>query len=390
MDSIDQSRLKFWDGNTACAEGAIAGGMRFFAGYPITPSSEIAEHLSKRLPEVGGSFIQMEDEIGSAIACIGGSYAGRKSMTATSGPGFSLMLENIGLGVMTEAPFVVVNVQRASPSTGQPTKVGQGDIMQARYGMHGDVEIIAITPGSVQELYDLTIRAFNLAERFRVPVVILADETIAHLKERVVLPKPEEIQLVNRKKPKTPPKDYLPFKADPEDLVPPMANFGEGYRFFATGLTHDERGYPDMSPEIQLQLVQRINDKIRNNSEEIIDYERFMLDDADTAIVSYGISARCSKAAVTHARKNGINVGMLRFKTIWPFAEKEIAKLSHEVSRILVVELNYGQVYRLVKSSIDNKDCKLFNYSIPSSIPIPINDILKKLEEIIEHPQYAV
>ena len=388
--NYDRSRLRFWDGNTACAEGALAAGMRFFAGYPITPSSEIAEHLSERLPEVGGSFIQMEDEIGSAIACIGGSYAGKKCMTATSGPGFSLMVENIGLGVMVEAPFVVVNVQRASPSTGQPTKVGQGDIMQARYGMHGDVEIIAVAPASVQEMYDLTIRAFNLAERFRVPVVILADETIAHLKERVVLPRPEDIHIVNRKQPTVPPEEYLPFKADPEDLVPPMAAFGEGYHFYATGLTHTEKGYPDMNPETQIKLVKRLNDKIRNFSDEIVDVERYMLDDADTAIVSYGISARCSKSAILHARENGIKVGMLRLKTLWPFAEKEIAKLSHEVSKILVVELNYGQVTKQVKLSMDNRDCQLYSLAIPMSIPFPVNDILKKLEEILENPQLAV
>ncbi|OLS19752.1 MAG: 2-oxoglutarate synthase subunit KorA [Candidatus Heimdallarchaeota archaeon LC_3] len=390
MAEIDKSRLKFWDGNTACAEGALAAGMRFFAGYPITPSSEIAEHLSRRLPEEGGSFIQMEDEIASAIAIIGGSYAGKKTMTATSGPGFSLMLENIGLGVMTETPMVIVNVQRASPSTGQPTKVGQGDIMQARYGMHGDVEIIALTPGSVQELFDMTIRAFNLAERFRVPVIILTDETIAHLKERVILPKPEEIEITNRKKPKVKGKDYLPFKADLDDMVPPMAAFGEGHHFFATGLTHDERGYPDMSPDMQLSLVRRINDKIKNFTEEIIEYERFMLDDADIAIISFGISARCSKAAIVHARENGIKIGMFRIKTVWPFPEKEIAKLSHEVGKILVVELNYGQVLKEVKQSLDNKDCKVYSYSIPGSIPFPINDILKKVEEITKNPQLEV
>ncbi|MHA1990585.1 MAG: 2-oxoacid:acceptor oxidoreductase subunit alpha [Candidatus Hodarchaeales archaeon] len=390
MEETDQSRLKFWDGNTACAEGAIAAGMRFFAGYPITPSSEIAEHLSRRLPEVGGSFIQMEDEIASAIAIIGGSYAGKKSMTATSGPGYSLMLENIGLGVMTETPMVIVNVMRASPSTGQPTKVGQADIMQARYGMHGDVEIIALIPDSVQELYDLTIKAFNLSERFRVPVTILTDETIAHLKERVVIPKPEDLEIVNRKKPTVPPKDYLPFKADKEDMVPPMAAFGEGYRFFATGLTHDEKGYPDMGPEMQLSLVHRINDKIRNFKEEIIDYERFMLDDADIAIISYGISARCSKAAIVHARENGVKVGMFRIKTVWPFPEQEVAKLSHEVGSILVIELNYGQVYNQVKQSVDNPNCKLFNYSIPGSIPIPVNTILQKLEEVTKPSIKAV
>ena len=390
MQEVDISRVKFWDGNLACTEAAITAGMRFFAGYPITPSSEIAEHASKRLPEVGGTFIQMEDEIASAVACIGGSYAGKKSMTATSGPGFSLMMESIGLAAMTEAPFVIANVQRASPSTGQPTKVGQSDVMQARYGTHGDIEIIALTPASAQEMFDFTIRAFNLAERFRVPVILLADETIAHLKEKVILPKNEDIQIINRKPPRDPPGKYLPFKPDPEDLIPPMASFGQGYKFFATGLTHDEKGYPDMGPAVQESLVRRINDKIRNFTDEIVDYERFNLDDAITAIVSFGISARCSKAAVVHARSYGARVGLFRLKTVWPFPEREIAKLSHEVDNILVVELNYGQVFREVRSAVDNRACSVHSLSIPTSVPIPVNAILEKLESITLRPNLLI
>ncbi|MHA2363159.1 MAG: 2-oxoacid:acceptor oxidoreductase subunit alpha [Candidatus Hodarchaeales archaeon] len=377
--------LKFWDGNHACAEGALAAGMRFFAGYPITPSSEIAEHVAIRLPELGGTFIQMEDEIASVIACIGGSFTGKKTMTATSGPGYSLMLESIGLAVMTEAPMVIINVQRASPSTGQPTKVGQSDILQTRYGMHGDVEIIALCPYSAQELYDFTIRAFNLAERFRVPVTILTDETIAHLKEKVVIKDPEDLTIVNRKQPDCLPEDYLPFKADKEDLVPPMAAFGEGYKFYATGLTHTENGYPDMSPPTQEALVRRLNDKIRNFTDEIIEFESFLLDDnPNLAVVSYGISARSAKGAVKKVRENGLKVGMFRLKTVWPFPDNQISKLSHEVDNILVVELNYEQVYREIVRSADNPHCKIHKLCIPSSIPISDKRIVEEIETILK------
>lgn len=364
-------------GNEAIAEGAIAAGCRFFAGYPITPSSEIAEHMSRRLPQVGGRFIQMEDEIASATACIGGSYAGRKSMTATSGPGFSLMLESLGLAVMTEAPMVVVNAMRASPSTGQPTKTGQGDVMQPKWGSHGDYEIIALAPWSVQESFDMTIDAFNLAERWRVPAIILTDETIVHLKEKLVIPPESRIKTVYRKTPKVAAEKYLPYKAG-KDLVPPMATFGSPYRFYASGLTHDERGYPDMNPEAQVTLVQRLNDKIRNHREQIVQIDEFMMDGAETAVVSYGISARGVKGAVREARKKGIPVGMYRLKTIWPFPEEQIKELSKRVKRIIVVELNYGQIVHEIERFTGNTPVDLL--AIPSSEPIHPTEILEVIE----------
>lgn len=384
---IDKSKtdiqIKFWDGNHACAEGALAAGMRSYFGYPITPSSEIAEHLSRRLFEfTEGAFIQMEDEIASVTACIGASYAGKKAMTATSGPGFSLMTEGIGLGIMTEAPFVIVNVMRASPSTGQPTSVGQADLFQARYAYHGDVEIIAVVPYSAQEMYDLTIRAFNLAEKYRVPVVILADEKIGHLKEAVVVSNPDTLDIVNRPKPFKNKEDYLAFEPD-EQLIPHIANFGEGYNVFATGLTHNEKGYPDMNSPRHPELIKRINDKIRNNIDDISDFEEFLLDDAKIAIISFGISARCSKEAIEIARSEGMKVGLFRFKTIWPFPEKEILKLAKKVDKILVVELNYGQITKEVKRTLQQQSmCEVHSLAEPQSQPYTMDQILTKLKEV--------
>ncbi len=361
-------------GNEAIAEGAIAAGCRFFAGYPITPSSEIAENMSKRLPQIGGNFIQMEDEIASSVACIGASYAGKKAMTATSGPGFSLMLESIGLAVMTEAPMVVVNAMRASPSTGQPTKTGQGDVMQPKWGSHGDYEIIALAPCSVQESFDMMIDAFNLSERWRVPVIVLADETIVHLKEKLVIPPAHQIKLINRKVPKVPPDKYKPFKSG-KDLVPPMAIFGSPYRFYASGLTHDERGYPDMSPEAQYKLVKRLNDKIRVHRNQIVQVDEFKLEGAEIGVVSYGISARGVKGAVREGRKKGQKIGMLRLKTIWPFPEEEIKKLAKRVKRIVVVELNYGQIVHEVERFNGLTPVKLI--AKPSSEPMHPLEILE-------------
>ncbi len=364
-------------GNEAIAEGAIAAGCRFFAGYPITPSSEIAEHMSKRLPQVGGSFIQMEDEIASSVACIGASYAGKKAMTATSGPGFSLMLESIGLAVMTEAPIVIVNAMRASPSTGQPTKTGQGDVMQPKWGSHGDYEIITLAPYSVQEAFDMMIDAFNLSERWRVPVIVLADETIVHLKEKLIIPPREKIRLKNRKVPRTSPEEYRPFKSN-KDLVPTMAIFGSQYRFYASGLTHDERGYPDMTPEAQYRLVKRLNDKIRTNRDKITRVDQFMLEDAEIGIVSYGISARSAKGAVKEGRRRGMKIGMLRLRTIWPFPEEQIRDLAKRVKRVVVVELNYGQIIHEVDRFTGSTKIDLI--ARPSSEPIHPLEILEEIQ----------
>jgi 2-oxoglutarate ferredoxin oxidoreductase subunit alpha len=339
----------FMNGDVACAEGAIAAGCRFFAGYPITPATEIAEHLSQRMPELGGIYVQMEDEIASMAAVIGASYSGLKAMTATSGPGFSLMQENIGLAVMTEAPCVIVDVMRGGPSTGQPTMPGQQDVMQAKWGSHGDYGIIALTPSSVQEMFDLTVEAFNLSEAYRVPTLLMADEIVAHMWERVVIPPWNKIKLVNRKKPNVPPEKYMPFMPD-EDLVPPMACFGEGYHFHATGLTHNEHGYPQTSSsEVQSRLVNRLCDKILKNADKIIRVEEVMLDDADVVVVAYGIVARAALSGIRKAREKGIKAGLLRLVTLWPFPEKSVAKISKQAKALIVPEMNRGQLVREVE-----------------------------------------
>lgn len=341
----------FMNGDVACAEGAIAAGCRFFAGYPITPATEIAEHLSQRMPEIGGIYIQMEDEIGSIAAVIGASYTGLKAMTATSGPGFSLMQENIGLAVMTEAPCVIVDVMRGGPSTGQPTLPGQQDVMQAKWGSHGDYEIIALAPSSVQEMFDLTVEAFNLSETYRVPTILLADEIVAHMWEKVVIQPAEKMKIVNRKKPNVPPEKYMPFMPD-DNLVPPMACFGEGFSFHATGLTHDEHGYPQtQSSEVQQRLVKRLCDKIRKNADKIIRVEEVMLEDAYVVVLAYGIVARAALSAVRKAREEGIKAGLLRPITLWPFPEKDVAKIAKQAKAIVVAEMNCGQLVREVERS---------------------------------------
>jgi 2-oxoglutarate ferredoxin oxidoreductase subunit alpha len=335
-------------GDHACAEGAIAAGCRFFAGYPITPSTEIAEWIARRIPLFGGIYIQMEDEIASITALIGASCGGVKSMTATSGPGYSLMVEGIGLAVMLEVPCVIVNVQRGAPSTGLPTLVGQGDVMQARWGSHGDYEIIALSPNSCQEMFDLTIKAFNLSEKYRVPVTILADEAVGHLREKVVIPPQEEIKIINREKPKVPPEEYWPYVPN-ENLVPPMAIAGEGYYVHMTGLTHDERGYPNITGEAHEKLVRRLIDKIQKNKKDIIEYEEIMIDDAEIVVVSFGITARAALRAVKEARKKGIKAGLFRLITIWPFPEERIAEISKKIEKFVVAEINQGQVRREVE-----------------------------------------
>ena len=339
----------FLNGDVACAEGAIAAGCRFFAGYPITPATEIAEHLSQRMPEFGGIYIQMEDEIASMAAIIGASYSGLKAMTATSGPGFSLMQENIGLAVMTEAPCVIVDVMRGGPSTGQPTLPGQQDVMQAKWGSHGDYGIIAMTPSSVQEMFDLTVEAFNLSEVYRVPTLLMGDEIVGHMWEKVIIPSPDKIKIQNRKKPTSRPEEYLPFKPD-GDLVPPMACFGEGYRFHATGLTHNEHGYPKTSSsEVQSRLVRRLVDKVQKNADKIIRVEEVMLKDADIVVVAYGIVARAALSAIRKAREKGIKAGLLRLITLWPFPEKHVAKVAESARAIVVPEMNCGQMVREVE-----------------------------------------
>jgi len=344
----------FMSGDEACAEGAISAGCRFFAGYPITPATEIAERMSERLPEVGGTYIQMEDELASMAAVLGASWGGVKAMTATSGPGFSLMMENIGLGVMLETPCVVVNIQRAGPSTGLPTLTGQGDMMQARWGSHGHYSIIALAPNSPQELYELTIRAFNLSERYRVPVLVMSDASVGHMYEKVVIPPLSEIEIEPRRKPTVPPEEYWPFEPD-ADLVPPMADSGQGYGFHVTGLTHDERGYPAMNAEAQDRLVRRLVEKIERHREQIVQAEEDGIDGAEVVVCTYGISSRVSLVAVERARKEGIRVGVLRLITVWPFPEEKVREIGAQVKAFVVPEINYGQISLEVERSAGGK-----------------------------------
>ncbi|NMC72274.1 MAG: 2-oxoacid:acceptor oxidoreductase subunit alpha [Myxococcales bacterium] len=336
--------VHFIDGDHACAEGALAAGCRFAAGYPITPSTEVVERLASRFPLVGGLFVQMEDEIASSIAIQGAVWAGAKAITVSSGPGISLMAEHIGYAAMTETPCVFVNVQRGGPSTGLPTLPGQADVMQARWGSHGDYGIIALSPNSPQEAFDLTVTAFNLSERFRCPVVMLLDECIGHMLEKVVIPPAEEIEVVPRRLTTRPPGEYLPFQPGP-DGVPEMVKAGMGHRFHMTGLTHDERGYPVMTAAAQDALVRRLVDKVARASREIALTEARDLDDAQVAVVSYGITSRVVVRAAELARAKGIKVGTLRLKTIWPFPEHRVEELLQTGVRGLVMpELNLGQL----------------------------------------------
>ncbi len=346
----------FMLGDHAAAEGAILAGCRFFAGYPITPATEIAERMSVRLPQVGGVYIQMEDELASMNAILGASWAGVKSMTATSGPGFSLMMENLGLGMMLETPCVLVNVQRGGPSTGLPTLVGQQDMMQARWGSHGDYEIIALCPTSPQEFFDLTIHAFNLSEKYRVPVLVMADAEVGHMTEKVVIPHPDEIEIVERpqvRKGDLEPDHFRIFRdrsgGDDNGYISPMVAAGEGYRIHVTGLTHDERGYPAMNVEAQEWNIERLVNKIRMHRDDIIKVEGQNLEDAEVVVVAYGISARTSLWPIEQARSEGIRVGYLRLITAWPFPDEIIRKLAKQVRAFVVPEINMGQMVREVE-----------------------------------------
>lgn len=335
-------------GNHACARGAIKAGCRFYAGYPITPSSEIAAAMAKLLPKVDGVFIQMEDEIASIMACLGASFGGKKAMTATSGPGFSLMLESVSLAAMMEAPMVIVSVMRGGPSTGQPTKTSQSDVFQARYGAHGDYELIVLSPGSVQEMYDLTIRAFNLSEKYRTPVILLSDATISQMMEPVVYH--DDIEIVERKKPHVPPSEYKPFEVVDDDLVPPMAVAGSDYDFYVTGLTHDEEGNPRMDPEWAEQLNQRLCEKILQARPEINDWVEYYLDDATTVVLSYGVNARGALEAVVHGKNRGVPVGMVRLRSLWPFPEELMEQLRRRgVKKVIVTEMNQGKMLKEVE-----------------------------------------
>ena len=373
-----KSEQFFIQGNEACARGAIEAGCRFFAGYPITPSTEIAEDMALFLPKKGGSFIQMEDEISALGAVIGAVWTGQKAMTATSGPGFSLMQEHIGYAVMTETPLVIVNMQRGSPSTGQPTMASQSDMMQARWGSHGDYEVIALSPSSVQECFDFTVEAFNLAEKYRVPVMVMSDEIVGHMREKITIP--EEVEIVYRNMPEEGTEKFLPYKA-PQDGTSPMPAFGDGYKMHITGLTHDQRGYPDASnPETHSKLVKRLCNKILKHTDDIVRIKTELTEDADIVVLSYGAPARSVATAVKNARKEGIKAGHIKLETIWPFPEQQIIKAAKNAQKALVVEMNLGQIYYEVQRILPRKDAELLpkiggDIHLPTEITDKIRDI---------------
>ena len=370
------SKAQLMQGNEACAKGALDAGVRFYAGYPITPSTEIAEFMAEELPLVGGTFIQMEDEIASMAAVIGASLAGVKSLTATSGPGFSLKQENLGYAIQTEVPCVVVNVQRGGPSTGLPTAPAQADVMQAKWGTHGDHPIIALCPSTVQECYELTIKAFNMAEEFRIPVIMLMDEVVGHLREKVELS--ESLPIINRKKPAVSPDKYVPYEDD-ESMVPAMANFGEGYRYHVTGLTHGENGLPTGKPEVAGKFLKRLTQKLDPYFDRIQLWEEAFMEDAELVVVAYGCTARSAREAINAARGEGLKVGLFRPITIWPFPYAQIAK--YEGRTFLVPEMNNGQLVGEVERIFGCKKVERLN-RIDSELITP-DQILEKIREVL-------
>ena len=366
-------------GNEAIVEGALRAGLKFFAGYPITPATEISEILSTRLPQIGGIFIQMEDEIGSLAAVIGASLAGAKAMTATSGPGFSIMQENIGFAIMAEVPCVIVDCMRAGPSTGLPTSPSQGDVMQARWGTHGDHPIIVLCPSTVYECFKLTIFAFNFSERFRIPVILLVDEVVAHMRENVCIDD-EEIEIVNRVKPSVPPEWYIPYEDTPSG-VPPMANFGDGYRYHVTGLTHDIRGFPTTRPDEVDPLIRRLFRKISQNFRDVQIGESFQTEDADLCVIAYGCVARSAKRACIEARERGIKAGLLKLNTLWPFMRTEVEKILARSKIVIVPEMNMGQISREVKR-VNKGTSKVFTINKIDGTPITPEEIFLKIKEV--------
>ena len=355
-------KVQFILGDMACVYGGLLAGVSFFGGYPITPASEVAEGMARMLPRVGGTYIQMEDEIGSIAAVIGATWGGAKSMTATSGPGFSLMMENYGFAVMTETPCVIVNVQRTGPSTGQPTLGAQGDMMQVRWGTHGDFEALALAPSTVQECIDFTVEAFNLSEKYRNPACVMTDGEVGHLRERIIIPDEKDLKLINRVTATIDKKKYIPFtnsQTRKNCKVPDFATFGTGYRTYVTGLTHNEKGFPatDKQPDHE-RLVKRITEKITDDADKLVMVEKINLDDADIAFVTYGATARPAESAMEIARKEGKKVGLLRLKLVWPFPDKLITKLAKDVDKIIVPEMNLGQIVHPVKE-VACKHCEV-------------------------------
>ena len=355
-------KVQFILGDMACVYGGLLAGVSFFGGYPITPASEVAEGMARRLPRVGGTYIQMEDEIGSIAAVIGAAWGGAKSMTATSGPGFSLMMENYGFAAMTETPCVIVNVQRTGPSTGQPTLGAQGDMMQVRWGTHGDFEALAFAPSTVQECLDFTIEAFNLSEKYRNPACVMTDGEVGHLRERIVVPDEKDLKLIDRVEATIDKKKFIPFtnsQTRKNCKVPDFPTFGTGYRTYVTGLTHNEKGFPatDKQPDHE-RLVKRITEKILDDADKLVDVEEINLDDADIAFVTYGATARPAESAMEMARNEGKKVGLLRLKLVWPFPEKIVEKLAKNVDKIIVPEMNLGQMVHPVRE-VACKHCEV-------------------------------
>ena len=372
--------IKLLQGNEACAEGALYAGCTFFAGYPITPSTEVAEYLARRLPLIRGAFLQMEDEIAAMAAVIGGSLAGRKSLTATSGPGFSLKQENIGFAALTEIPCVIVNVMRGGPSTGVPTGPGQSDIMQCRWGTHGDHPAICLTPAYVQEIFSETVRAFNLSEKYRTPVVIAFDEIVGHMRERIEIPEQGVLPVVDRTKPDCTPEKYLPYDDSGGD-IPPMANFFEGYRYHVTGLNHGPDGFPvNASPRIHTDEM-RLMRKVEANRKDIIRYEEFLTEDADVVVFGYGISGRSARTAVESARAEGVKAGLFRPLTIWPFPEEEVSAVASRVKSIVVPELSLGQIIFEVERCAKGR-CRVEGIYRVDGDPITPAQILEKVKEV--------
>ncbi len=372
-------------GNEACVEGAIAAGCRFLSGYPIQPAIEIMQRFLERAPEVEATYVQMEDEISALAALLGAVWTGKKGITATSGPGLSLMMEHIGLGVMLETPCVIVDVQRVGPSIGIPNSPGQGDMMQARWGSHGDYEIIALSPSSPQEMFDFTIKAFNLSERYRTPVAIMADEYVAHIREKVVIPPAKEIKIEPRNYYKGPKDKYLPFKRD-KNFIPPMVDIGNGYKFHVTGLTHDDQGYPIMNEECQEYNVHPLMWKIRRYVDDIIEFQETKTEDAEVVIVSYGAPSRTALKAIKQARKSGIKVGSLKLDTVWPFPEKRITELAKKVKAFVVPEMNYGQiVLEVERCSYGNANVVFVSYA--EKEVDNIDDLLSAIKQVIKEKE---
>jgi len=377
---MSTSNVKFLAGNEASVEGALAAGCRFFAGYPISPSSEIAERMSNRLPKLGGRFIQMEDEIASMGAIIGASLTGQKAMTATSGPGFSLMQENIGYAMMAEVPCVIVNVMRGGPSTGNPTGPSQSDVLQSRWGTHGDHPAIVLSPSTIREVFDTTVHCFNFAELMRTPTILAMDEIVAHMREKIVIPPASEIRVLDRRRPNLGAGEaYKPFQPE-ADLVPLWLNYGEGHRYHVTGLDHDETGFPCLGTEVMENLHRRLVDKVEKNRKDLLLYENFLTDDAEVLVVAYGSTARSAKRAVSEARERGVKAGLFRPITLYPLPDAEIAAAAARARRVVVPEMNLGQLKLLLRGEYG---LPVIGLSKVQGRPFKISEIQNKIEELI-------